>query len=1091
MHPHAIAIWKKAGLALLLALGLGLIVSAAARQVVTVGPVTIGDHVAGSFADATGHSAQSHLVYAVNSRTWWLFTLTSTGDAQGGSNHVVKAFRSSGPDLATATWIAAADSPPALAASTNGLLGGGRSLGIAYVNNSPADVIHADISMAFDGQDGRTGHVRAIVTGTSITWASWNYFDEPAATWTLPRGNTVGVSSGKFIHTGGPILQQEVDANVRKSVNADVGGAWVSGFSVPAVIDGSMTNEANTLSFAPLANDVMLAVYDNGQGTEPRLTNLRYKRSNAGGAWSGIVVGSQTGGDGNVFSTNAAIDQNDWSLVSVSASTIYAFRRKANGTGVDAAAYSVATNTWSPMAAAPPLFAAGQSFKAGAGLFGATDGSSVWVCVVNTDLANSILCSTFDRTAWTSWFVVPGTDIGSQTRNYISGSPRVGNNQVGLIWTEGTSLFDIVATSFAVSRDTTPPSASVTAPLEGATVSGPITIAASASDDVGVAGVQFQIDGASFGLEVTSPPYAVVWDTTTAVNGAHVLAAVARDGSGNRTTAAVTVAVANTQTPVITWPPPQRIVAGTALGPAQLNATANTSGTFVYSPPSGTILPGAPGQRLSVAFTPLDTSTFTSATAEVTIDVVNVVPNVVGLTRSAAAASLAAAGLTLGTETQASSATVPAGSVLNQTPSAGIEVAANSAVGLVVSSGPEIATPPAAGAIGISFAGSGPTLMGAAERAGVVAKPNWNNASGAVSSGALPLVDESGSATAATVNWSAAGVWMLPIADGADNRRLMKGYLDTTSTSVTTVTVAGLASRLYDVYVYADGDNKPYDRSAAYTISGAGITTTTVNLTDPANTNFDTTFTRADGSVGNYVRFTITATGFTLTATPAAATTATRRAPVNGVQIVPAAAPPVAPSTIGIKFMGTSTVLMDAAERAGVVPAANWNNAAGAVSTLPLALIDDAGAQTTASVTWTANNGWMTPIADQPGNARLMKGYLDTSSSSVTTVTVAGLAPGAYDVYVYVDGDNRAYTRTAAYRIAATGITPVTINLADQADTNFAGGFSEATATSAAGNYLKFSITGDGFTLTATPASSTNATLRAPVNAIQIVRSAK
>jgi hypothetical protein len=120
-----------------------------------------------------------------------------------------------------------------------------------------------------------------------------------------------------------------------------------------------------------------------------------------------------------------------------------------------------------------------------------------------------------------------------------------------------------------------------------------------------------------------------------------------------------------------------------------------------------------------------------------------------------------------------------------------------------------------------------------------------------------------------------------------------------------------------------------------------------------------------------------------------------------------------------------------------------------------------------------------------------MKGYLDTSSSSVTTVTVAGLAPGAYDVYVYVDGDNRTYTRTGAYRITGTGITPVTMNLADPADTNFAGSFSEATATSVIGNYLKFSITGDGFTLTATPASSTNATLRAPINAIQIVRSAQ
>ena len=977
MHPHAIAILNKAGLALLLAFGLGLILPAAALQVVPASPVTIGDHVAGSFADATGHSAQSHVVYAINSRTWWFFTLTSTADAQGGSNQVVKAFRSSGPDLATATWIAAADSPPAVAASTNAFLGGGRSLGIAYLNNSPSDVIHADISMAFDGQDGRTGHVRAIVTGTSITWASWNYFDEPAATWTLPRGNTVGVSSGKFIHTGGPILQQEVDANVRKSVNADVGGAWVSGFSIPAVIDGSMTNQANTLSFAPLANDVMLAVYDNGQGTEPRLTNLRYKRSNAGGAWSGIVVGSQSGGDGNVFSTDATIDQNDWGLVSVSTSRIYAFRRKANGTGVDAAAYNVATNTWSPMVSAPPVFAAGQSSKAGAGLFGATDGRSVWVCVINTDLANSILCATFDATAWTSWFVVPGTEIGSQNRNYISGSPQVGNNQVGLIWTEGTSLFDIVATSFAVSRDTTAPSVALTAPLEGATVSGPITIAASASDDVGVAGVQFQIDGVNFGLEVTSPPYTIVWDTATGANGAHVLAVVARDGAGNRTTAAaVSVAVANTQTPVITWPPPQQIVAGTALGPAQLNATTNTSGTFVYSPPSGTVLPGGPGQRLSVAFTPLDTNTFTSATAAVTIDVVNVVPNVLGLMRSAAAASIAAAGLMLGTETQASSATVPAGSVLNQTPSAGTEVAANSAVNLVVSSGPEIVTPPAAGAIGINFAGSGPTVMGAAERAGVVAKPNWNNATGAVSSSALPLVDESGGATTATVTWSASGVWTLPIADGADNRRLMKGYLDTTSTSATTVTVAGLASRSYDVYVYADGDNRSYDRSAAYTISGAGITTTTANLTDPANTNFDTTFTRADGSIGNYVRFSVTATGFTLTATPTAPATGTRRAPVNGIQIVPAVTSPVVPSTIGIKFIGTSTSLMDAVERAGIVPAAHWNNAAGAVRTSPLALADDAGEPTTASVTWTANNGWMTPIADQPGNARLMKGYL-------------------------------------------------------------------------------------------------------------------
>ena len=70
------------------------------------------------------------------------------------------------------------------------------------------------------------------------------------------------------------------------------------------------------------------------------------------------------------------------------------------------------------------------------------------------------------------------------------------------------------------------------------------------------------------------------------------------------------------------------------------------------------------------------------------------------------------------------------------------------------------------------------------------------------------------------------------------------------------------------VYVYADGDNGGATRTGAYQISGTGITTTSVKLTDAANTNFSGTFTQANNSAGNYVLFTITATGFTITATP-------------------------------------------------------------------------------------------------------------------------------------------------------------------------------------------------------------------------------
>jgi hypothetical protein len=88
-----------------------------------------------------------------------------------------------------------------------------------------------------------------------------------------------------------------------------------------------------------------------------------------------------------------------------------------------------------------------------------------------------------------------------------------------------------------------------------------------------------------------------------------------------------------------------------------------------------------------------------------------------------------------------------------------------------------------------------------------------------------------------------------------------------------------------------DGDNGAASRTSAYRISGNGVTTTTVNLSDAPNTNFNGTFTRANNSAGNYVKFSINAGGFTLTATPGAASTATTRAPVNGIQIV-ASAPP-------------------------------------------------------------------------------------------------------------------------------------------------------------------------------------------------------
>jgi hypothetical protein len=78
-------------------------------------------------------------------------------------------------------------------------------------------------------------------------------------------------------------------------------------------------------------------------------------------------------------------------------------------------------------------------------------------------------------------------------------------------------------------------------------------------------------------------------------------------------------------TPVITWPTPASIVYGTALGSVQLDATASIPGTFVYTPAAGTI-PAIGSDTLSVVFTPTDTSDYTTATASVTLMVVQPAP---------------------------------------------------------------------------------------------------------------------------------------------------------------------------------------------------------------------------------------------------------------------------------------------------------------------------------------------------------------------------------------------------------------------------------------------------------------------------------
>jgi acid phosphatase len=93
--------------------------------------------------------------------------------------------------------------------------------------------------------------------------------------------------------------------------------------------------------------------------------------------------------------------------------------------------------------------------------------------------------------------------------------------------------------------DITPPTTQITAPQNNATVSGTVTVTATASDNVGVTSIQIYIDGSQAASGTTSP-LNYSWNTTTLSNGSHTIFSKAFDAAGNLgTSATITVTVNN------------------------------------------------------------------------------------------------------------------------------------------------------------------------------------------------------------------------------------------------------------------------------------------------------------------------------------------------------------------------------------------------------------------------------------------------------------------------------------------------------------------------------------------------------------------
>lgn len=129
---------------------------------------------------------------------------------------------------------------------------------------------------------------------------------------------------------------------------------------------------------------------------------------------------------------------------------------------------------------------------------------------------------------------------------------------------------------FAVGQptDTLPPLVAVTSPSNNAWVSGMVSLAATADDDLGVERVEFHIDGALVGTD-TSAPYEVSWNSAAVPSGAHTLTARAYDSSGHVGISAEHVVNTDITPPSLTWQFPGEFSSVRGTVTLQVEATDN------------------------------------------------------------------------------------------------------------------------------------------------------------------------------------------------------------------------------------------------------------------------------------------------------------------------------------------------------------------------------------------------------------------------------------------------------------------------------------------------------------------------------------
>lgn len=233
---------------------------------------------------------------------------------------------------------------------------------------------------------------------------------------------------------------------------------------------------------------------------------------------------------------------------------------------------------------------------------------------------------------------------GSQSASILLGNPTTVSTAAAsgvAAWGGGTQNVDA---SYPGDTNYSPSASSVTS-LTGTTITNTVTLSISPStnlsfgqaiqltatvspnstDNYTASGTVTLYDGSTVvGTASLSSGQAVITINSLSVGSHDLTASYAGDSNFASSQSTPIVVTINQVSPTLSWNTPAAITYGTALGAAQLDATAkgvggaSLPGTFTYTPAAGTIL-GVGTQTLSVTFNPTDSTDYTSVSSTVSL----------------------------------------------------------------------------------------------------------------------------------------------------------------------------------------------------------------------------------------------------------------------------------------------------------------------------------------------------------------------------------------------------------------------------------------------------------------------------------------